>query len=443
MTPFTSCFNEAAVHHGGSVLKKLLANCERAPASTRPPFITADRSRSVTTAKGLSRASTRPPFITADRRQTHGPRSHTRVASTRPPFITADRLHAPPHDTRGAWRASTRPPFITADRVDAFRDVFRELIASTRPPFITADRTKLRCKLGVSYALQRGRRSSRRIGRPASSVWNAGLMLQRGRRSSRRIGRCTCVSMRPTGCFNEAAVHHGGSVSGVAGAASVVSASTRPPFITADRSTAKAQQAAAGSGLQRGRRSSRRIGIAPTCLRTPSCRRASTRPPFITADREFARAYSSRSASTMCPHRFNEAAVHHGGSGNYYRQRRIEGHASTRPPFITADRTHPRRNRRRPRPRFNEAAVHHGGSGLLPRNAGGGYMRLQRGRRSSRRIGWASRFVLPVGSPRFNEAAVHHGGSEAGIRGQCRYCSGFNEAAVHHGGSAAVLADVT
>ena len=107
---------------------------------------------------------------------------------------------------------------------------------------------------------------------------------------------------------------------------------------------------------------------------------------------------------------FNEAAVHHGGS-----DRSLVPHI--------------------PRlPRFNEAAVHHGGSGRCATRSKSSAPELQRGRRSSRRIGPRS-LRLPNGTGRFNEAAVHHGGS--GTRSPFGSCplSRFNEAAVHHGGS--------
>ncbi len=61
-------------------------------------------------------------------------------------------------------------------------------------------------------------------------------------------------------------------------------------------------------------------------------------------------------------------------------------------------------------------------------------MKLQRGRRSSRRIG-PKRRRLAWSRRGFNEAAVHLGGSERGGVLIHEIVSCFNEAAVHHGGS--------
>ncbi len=141
-----------------------------------------------------------------------------------------------------------------------------------------------------------------------------------------------------------------------------------------------------GEKLQRGRRSSRRIGRGEGC-------------------------------SGVSVVRFNEAAVHHGGSGPAHKLQQPLGHASTRPPFITADR-------------------------LLVSKEGSSVELLQRGRRSSRRIGARSWPKKNSGCCGFNEAAVHHGGSvRCARRYPPRWCS-FNEAAVHHGGSESYSLDL-
>ncbi len=132
--------------------------------------------------------------------------------------------------------------------------------------------------------------------------------------------------------------------------------------------------------LQRGRRSSRRIcngrdhGVH--CIP-----HASTRPPFITAD--------MRCRAGRC----NACEA-----------------ASTRPPFITADMVSGQKlvNQRR--------------------------RQLQRGRRSSRRIWRARVHGSARGGTRFNEAAVHHGGYGRSASESLCTLQGFNEAAVHHGG---------
>jgi hypothetical protein len=133
--------------------------------------------------------------------------------------------------------------------------------------------------------------------------------------------------------------------------------------------------------LQRGRRSSRRIGLS-------SCSGTSPRRP-----------------------RFKGAAVHHRGSVGVELVADVDRRASKGPPFITADRSavdpvstmHTSSS-------FKGAAVHHRGSASAWR--------------SPNRVGSG-----------FKGAAVHHGGSaaEAGRRAALRRC--FKGAAVHHGGS--------
>ena len=204
------------------------------------------------------KASTRPPFITADRildpikvwlapELQRGRRSSRRIGRCLlfPPTGLRRFNEAAVHHGGSAVRrlpklpkrlASTRPPFITADRFNILKTAHVGIEASTRPPFITADRVGGRMRVrDVVDVLQRGRRSSRRIGRVRASCRGAS------------VG------------FNEAAVHHGGSAGQAGRRDSSGCASTRPPFITADRAmpTTAAQWVI---WLQRGRRSSRRIG---------------------------------------------------------------------------------------------------------------------------------------------------------------------------------------
>ena len=109
-------FNGAAVHHGGEA-------DERRPGGHPPP------------------ASTEPPFITAERFETNVQvliqdawLQRSRRSSRRRGILRIVHL-------RGLLQASTEPPFITAERKPPMNggDLLH-LVASTEPPFITAER---------------------------------------------------------------------------------------------------------------------------------------------------------------------------------------------------------------------------------------------------------------------------------------------------------------
>ncbi len=131
-------------------------------------------------------------------------------------------------------------------------------------------------------------------------------------------------------------------------------ASTRPPFFTAEVIECQFPELST-CRLQRGRRSSRRRSRCAKGSRTPR--------------------YGG----------FNEAAVLHGGGRPALAASCLEVHASTRPPFFTAEVSRAVARGRSRVPSFNEAAVLHGGGRRARASAKAARTRLQRGRRSSRR----------------------------------------------------------
>ncbi len=229
------------------------------------------------------------------------------------------------------------------------------------------------------FALQRGRRSSRRrsFAREAAAACSAEL--QRGRRSSRRRSR---LQRRGDGPAQRA--------------------STRPPFFTAEVQRRLVDGSDAAEASTRPPFFTAEVGLFGAEL--PFKFGASTRPPFFTAEVTLMLAFS-----LMARLRFNEAAVLHGGGPRGRRPLDVPRRASTRPPFFTAEV-------------FTYATASRGASSL------------QRGRRSSRRrsqtlgrTGAAD--SLASTRPPFFTAEV--------LALACRYGGsfrGFNEAAVLHGG---------
>ncbi len=303
-----TCFNEAAVLHGGGRLAPLgstpsKTKLQRGRRSSRRRSPNLDQPR-----PHLLQASTRPPFFTAEVVNALSPDSSTKSmlqrgrrssrrrssrvaswpawtmgASTRPPFFTAEVAVTGREVDRVTGLASTRPPFFTAEVRSVGRHRLGRLGASTRPPFFTAE---------VHANIVHGRWRLRASTRPPFFTAEVG----------------TVDPERET----------------------ALRASTRPPFFTAEvRSEAGAF--ASRNMLQRGRRSSRRRSCRETTRtrgrpglqrgrrssrrRSPFTRRergtflrASTRPPFFTAEVPYAGCAHVRDA-----------------------------HASTRPPFFTAE----------------------------------------------------------------------------------------------------------
>ena len=231
-------FNGAAVHHGGEVTLAT-ASTSRLTASTEPPFITAERFWTSGRGSATSRASTEPPFITAER----GAMQMTGCTPTK--------------GLQRSRRSSRRRGRSRRSNGGHLR------CASTEPPFITAEREGESTRAHNHFSgLQRSRRSSRRRG------WSRG--------PAPRVR---------------------------------APASTEPPFITAERSIVKDRVAIIESWLQRSRRSSRRRGIdarapddgARTRFNGAAVHHGGEAPEAVLQD--------------VLPRGFNGAAVHHGGEG--------------------------------------------------------------------------------------------------------------------------------
>ncbi len=209
---------------------------------------------------------------------------------------------------RASQRASTRPPFFTAEVPTAQIVVNGAgLLQRGRRSSRRRSSFALETRAPINGLLQRGRRSSRRRSAIGGGPFTGGLLLQRGRRSSRRrsaaalcdFAEAFVASTRPPfftaevvrldthepgrelastrppfftaevgpfgdwrttcqNCFNEAAVLHGGGRGQLRRKVLVREASTRPPFFTAEVPTCTKRRTASPCSLQRGRRSSRR-----------------------------------------------------------------------------------------------------------------------------------------------------------------------------------------
>ena len=176
-------FNEAAVDHGGKPASQGgLAG--GSPASTRPPLITAESTRS---ARRVARSAS-PRFNEAavdhgGKQGQVGAAGTLDRASTRPPLITAEsaymaRKFIPQEESFNEaavdhggklptgseeWvirdYTSTRPPLITAESQSYREGGPARGATSTRPPLITAESWLCRGAIASSQdSLQRGRR---------------------------------------------------------------------------------------------------------------------------------------------------------------------------------------------------------------------------------------------------------------------------------------------
>ena len=334
-----SRFNGAAVHHGGSHAVRVVPNAgqvllQRGRRSSRriasltypTPTLLATLQRGRRSSRRIAAVSERDAGVIAP-------------ASTGPPFITADRItkRTPIPFVRNELQRGRRSSRRIAAKTSCLKYMITKLQRGRRSS------RRIACLPATAFPvcipkLQRGRRSSRRIAPSGSSATAP-------RPAFASTGPPFITADRPFRCgplrsairarFNGAAVHHGGSPGNLArGAlARVVRASTGPPFITADRRTELVDQgretlastgppfitadrspwragrprrpwpcfngAAVHHGgshdmslpifcgqceLQRGRRSSRRIASVSHSERA-RIGRASTGPPFITADR--------------------------------------------------------------------------------------------------------------------------------------------------------------
>ena len=221
------------------------------------------------------------------------------------------------------------PPLSSAEAPAGDGGLVRHGLASTRPPFITAEAYDSFAEKAGRKSLQRGRRSSRRKRAGDQAPFDEGALLQRGRRSSRRKRRIQRPRREVRRRFNEAAVHHGGSVSPDEANANLQQELQRGRRSSRRKRSDLLSGEPAARVLQRGRRSSRRRALIPT--RSPwAAARASTRPPFITAESALPR--TPRAVVLQRGRRSSRRRAVGGRIRPPHRSR-----ASTRPPFITAE----------------------------------------------------------------------------------------------------------